>query len=158
MNKIEYRPYSETFAEALAEAERICFSDPWSLEALHDFFSYPYNNALLAVREKTLIGYVTYTVIDGEVQIANVAVLPRYRRIGVARGMLDALTGLAAAEGLKKMTLEVRASNVAALALYASSGFVQVGSRRGFYRHPPETAILLDKAISRTQTEEPTKG
>lgn len=155
MNKIEYRPYSEAFVEALADAERICFAEPWSLAALRDFFSYSYNGALLAVREKTLLGYVTYTVIGDEVQIANVAVLPRYRRIGVARGLLRALTELAADRELDKLTLEVRASNAPALALYADSGFVQVGSRRGFYRHPPEAAILLDKSVTRTQTQEP---
>ncbi len=123
----------------------MCFSEPWSEQAIRDFFAYPYNHALLALNDKKMIGYITYTVLAGEAQIANVAVLPDYRRCGVASAMLAKLEQLAGKQDFERLMLEVRRSNRAALALYGASGFVEVGTRRGYYRHPTEDAVLMDK-------------
>lgn len=139
--------YDDTYAGAIAAAEEACFSEPWSEQAVRDYFAYPYNHALIALNDKKMIGYITYTVLAGEAQIANVAVLPEHRRHGVASAMLVELERLAVEQCFDRMTLEVRQSNQAALALYGASGFVEVGTRRGYYRHPTEDAVLMDKAL-----------
>ena len=90
-------------------------------------------------------GYVgSQTVID-ESDMMNVAVHPDYRRKGIAEKLVMELV-----EALKKrdsrcLTLEVRASNEPARALYEKQGFVQVGLRKNYYRNPREDALILRK-------------
>ena len=75
----------------------------------------------------------------------NVAVHPDYRRKGIAEALVAELV-----EALKKreshcLTLEVRASNEPAKALYEKLGFTQVGLRKNYYRNPKEDALILRK-------------
>ena len=77
-----------------------------------------------------------------EVCISNVAVLPEYRRKGIAKALLNALY-----ERVKPnasfITLEVRESNLGAIALYSELGYKNVGMRKNFYSDPTENAILM---------------
>lgn len=141
---LTFGSYEERFAPDIAALEQICFAEPWSLQAVKDFFAYPVNQAVIALADGQFAGYVTYTTVADEIQIANVAVQPLYRGKGVATDMLAALVSRAKSRGEVRITLEVRESNRAALGLYAKAGFVTVGRRRGFYRLPKEDALLLD--------------
>jgi len=98
-----------------------------------------------AARSRTgeLIGYsVVWLVID-ELDIHNVAVDPAYRRTGVAKTLLERVLSEARASGATSATLEVRASNAPALALYEHFGFKQEGVRPAYYREPVEDALIL---------------
>ena len=75
--------------------------------------------------------------------IFGVNTLPEYRRQGVADALLDALCARAAALDLAFLTLEVRASNAPAIALYRKHGFQTVGQRRNYYQKPDEDALLM---------------
>ena len=86
------------------------------------------------------------TVID-ESDVMNLAVHPDYRRQGIAEKLMEALEkGLRERES-KSLTLEVRASNVSAIALYEKLGFQQVGLRKNYYRNPKEDALILCKTL-----------
>jgi ribosomal-protein-alanine N-acetyltransferase len=78
-----------------------------------------------------------------EVEVHDVAVAPEARRRGLARALLAHALRDAARSGARVAFLEVRASNVAARALYACLGFVETGRRRAYYREPEEDALLL---------------
>jgi ribosomal-protein-alanine N-acetyltransferase len=78
-----------------------------------------------------------------EWELENVAVLPAYLRQGVGRGLLTALLAHSNSVGAERVLLEVRASNVSAIALYRQCGFGLVGRRRDYYRNPIEDALLL---------------
>ena len=78
-----------------------------------------------------------------EGDIGNVAVAPEHRRQGIADALLDALCARAAALDLAFLTLEVRASNAPAIALYRKHGFQTVGQRRNYYQKPDEDALLM---------------
>ena len=136
--------YEPRFADAVAEAEQLCFAEPWSRRAVEEFFSYPHNGAVVALADGAFAGYAGYTHIADEFEIANVAVLPAFRRCGVAQEMLARLILTARDLKAKRLTLEVRESGEAAKALYAKVGFVAVGRRRAFYKHPTEDALLMD--------------
>jgi ribosomal-protein-alanine N-acetyltransferase len=82
-------------------------------------------------------------VIFDELHINTMAVAPERRRGGLGRLLLAAVLEAGRAEGARRATLEVRATNAAARALYAQFGFEQVGVRRGYYTQPPEDALLL---------------
>lgn len=90
-----------------------------------------------------IIGECGVRDILGEGEITNVAVLPGYRGNGIATRMLGTLLEESAARGTRTFTLEVRAGNTAALALYKSFGFKTEGRRAAFYEDPIEDALIM---------------
>ena len=152
MSGTKYRVYyginSEgRFAADIAAAESRCFSEPCSESAVRDFFAYSYNGAVISCTDGVFSGYITYTFIAGELQIANVCVLPEFRRRGIADGLMAAFVAFAKEQKAEKISLEVRASNEPARALYEKWGFKAVGLRRNFYKAPTEDAVLYDKIL-----------
>ena len=127
-------PMAERHLAALAEIEKACFHAPWSADMLREELGK--GIFLVAEREGAAAGYVGCQTVLDEGYITNVAVSPACRRQG-------ALKRRAAEKGLAFITLEVRASNAAAIALYEDAGFRPVGTRRNFYTAPQEDAVLM---------------
>lgn len=92
-----------------------------------------------------IIGCVVYRNIVGDVDITNVQVDMAFRRQGIARELMVKAMEYARAAGGERFTLEVRASNAPAIALYESLGFVSEGVRPGFYEDPREDAVIMWK-------------
>lgn len=150
-------PMEERHLDALAELERVCFSEPWTRAGLAVEFESP--TAVFAVAEISgeTAGYAGMHRILDECYVDNVAVFPRFRRRGAARALMKFLTARAGEKDARFLTLEVRASNAAAIALYESLGFREAGRRGDFYRAPKEDALLMTLYL-RTESEEPEKG
>ncbi len=89
----------------------------------------------------TAYGGMLITVDEG--QITNIAVHPDYRRAGLGTAIVRALLRHAKDCHLESVSLEVRASNAAAIALYRTAGFAEVGRRKGFYQKPVEDALVM---------------
>jgi ribosomal-protein-alanine N-acetyltransferase len=81
-----------------------------------------------------------------EFEILNMAVLPSHRRRGVADQLVKVAVEWSLSAGATSAHLEVRTSNIAAIALYARHGFVAVGRRAGYYKNPVEDAILFKRS------------
>ena len=92
-----------------------------------------------------VIGYAGLLVAADEGYITNVAVDPSRRRQGVAAQLLQVFDNFARGNRLAFLTLEVRPSNAAAIALYRGFGFREVGRRRNYYDLPKEDALILTK-------------
>jgi len=90
-------------------------------------------------------GYLSARRIADEVHILSIAVDPAQRRRGVARALLDAVLREETARGARSALLEVRVSNLAARAFYASTGFVAVGRRPRYYANG-EDALLMTRS------------
>lgn len=145
---MEIRKMTQTDVHQLADLEKICFSDPWSVSAFEYELNNPLSLWLVAVEDGEVLGYVgTQTVID-ESDMMNIAVLPRCRRQGIAEKLIDVLVDTLMERGSKSLTLEVRVSNSPAIALYEKLGFVQVGRRPNYYRNPKEDALILRKEMA----------
>ena len=86
-------------------------------------------------------------MLSDEAEIADLAVAPTPAARGIGGLLLDRVAATCGARGVRSLYLEVRESNSAARALYESRSFVQVGRRRGYYRHPPEDALLLKRDL-----------
>jgi ribosomal-protein-alanine N-acetyltransferase len=139
----EILPMTAEHVPAVAALEAACFSDPWSERSIAGELDNPLARWLVAVEDGTVLGYVgSQTVLD-EADVMNVAVSPDARRRGVARALMIALLDALRETGVKSLTLEVRASNDPAIALYDTLGFTQVGLRPRYYRHPVEDALIL---------------
>ena len=126
---------------AAAELEKACFSVPWTEGMLAGELSE--GLYLGAFEDDKLVGYCGMRGVLDEGYINNVAVLPAFRRRGIARALLTELEKHT--EGLAFLTLEVRESNTAAQALYISLGYLPVGRRPRYYERPVEDALLMTK-------------
>lgn len=142
--RIQIIPMAKERLPAVAALEQVCFpADPWSEELFRAALDNPNTSILLAEGEDgALLGYAVLSVILDEGNLDNIAVAPEARRRGVADVLLSALTGFGR-EHLAALMLEVRASNVAAIALYKKHGFAAVGRRKNYYEAPREDAILM---------------
>ena len=129
----------------VAQLEKLCFSAPWSENSISSELTNPLSCWLVALDGDRVAGYVgSQTVLD-ESDMMNIAVDPRYRRQGIAQALVEELVKCLARKESRCLTLEVRASNAGAIALYEKLGFVQVGLRKNYYRNPREDAMILRK-------------
>lgn len=90
-----------------------------------------------------LVGYGVCSVVADEGEILNLAVEPRARRRGVGTALIAAMLDWLRARGSSRVFLEVRRSNEAAIGVYRQAGFIPLGTRYGYYRHPREDALTM---------------
>lgn len=139
-------PMSADHLDEVAELERICFSTPWSRNMLAEELENNCSAFLVALDDTgAVVGYAGLMVILDEGYITNVAVRPECRRCGVAGSLLQVFLDFAQANHLAFLTLEVRASNYDAIALYGSRGFRSAGRRKNYYEHPREDALIMTR-------------
>jgi ribosomal-protein-alanine N-acetyltransferase len=137
----------------IVEIERACFSDPWSANAFTSALREPPVYFHVIRTEGRVAGYVVAWFVADEGEIANLAISPAMRRRGLAAALLDETLHQAERRDVTNMYLEVRESNEAARALYASRGFDEAGRRRKYYRKPVEDAIVLRRIASTGASE-----
>ena len=133
----------ERHVEALERLEKQCFSVPWTEEQLRASLPDDMHVFLIAEENGKLLGYVGMMHVLDEGYISNVAVAPEARRRGVAGALIRELLRRAEEKELSYVTLEVRESNAAAIALYERCGFRSVGRRKQYYEAPREDALLM---------------
>lgn len=146
---IVYRFHSLEDLDTIADLEEAIFNPPWSKKALCEFVAYDTNKILVASLNGFVVGYITYSTVLDEIQIANVAVNTEHRKRGIAQGLLRALHDIGSKNNIKVITLEVRQSNDAAICLYEKMGYKKTGVRKNFYSKPIEDSILMDYAFER---------
>ena len=142
-------PMNADHLDEVAELERICFSTPWSRNMLAEELDNALSAFLVALDDADrVVGYAGLQVVLDESYITNVAVRPECRKQGIAGKLLQVFLDFAQGNRLSFLTLEVRASNYDAIALYGSRGFRSVGRRKNYYEHPKEDAIIMTKEFS----------
>ena len=148
-------PMDRSHVGQIAELERECFSAPWSEAMLTEALFDAQASFIVAESEDGgLLGYAGLHVVLDEGYIDNIAVEEAARRHGVGDALLDVFCRFAAAN-LAFLSLEVRASNYGAIALYGSRGFRGVGRRKNYYEHPREDAIIMTREFEQHGTENP---
>ena len=127
----------------IAGLEKLCFHDPWSENSIAGELGNDLALWLVAVEKDTVIGYVGSQTVLGWTDMMNVAVHPEHRRKGIGQALIVRLMELLREKNCECLTLEVRASNLGAIALYEKLGFQEVGRRKNYYRNPKEDALIL---------------
>lgn len=130
---------------AVARLETLCFPDPWSENSVAEELDNPLSLWLVAAEDGEVLGYVGSQAVLDAADIMNVAVAPEHRRRGIARLLLLQLEEEMRQRDVTSLTLEVRASNLTAQALYEGLGYHEVGRRPNYYRKPREDALILRK-------------
>ena len=141
----EIVPMDRGHTPQIAALEKECFSAPWSEQLLSDALFDPQASFIVADDgEGNILGYAGLHAVLDEGYIDNIAVVPDARRHGVASALLDVFCRFGAVN-LAFLTLEVRASNAAAIGLYEKHGFQRAGLRPGYYQKPREDAVIMTR-------------
>lgn len=149
MQNIEIRQAKLYDVPALVRIERDSFDSPWSADEITKDVTSDDGSIYVAVAlmGDERAGYADMRIIKGESQIYNIAVAPEFRKQGIGEALLDHMVRKSEELGLSIITLEVRAGNEAAMALYEKMGFRKVGTRPGYYAKGSEDAVLMDKVL-----------
>lgn len=131
--------------EQVSRLEAMCFSMPWSRKSFEEVLHKSDAVYVTAKEEEKIVGYCGAYVILDEADINQVAVEPFSRKKGIGRKMMEVLLQKLEKSGADAVTLEVRRSNEAAIALYESLGFVTEGIRKNFYEKPVEDGLIMWK-------------
>lgn len=142
---IEYVLMNESHILPIAELEKICFSDPWSVNSITSELNNKLSLWVVAMDGEQLAGYVGSQTVLGWSDMMNLAVAPEYRRKGIGEELVNQLISRLKANDVSCLTLEVRASNDPAIKLYRKLGFSEVGRRPNYYHNPKEDALILRK-------------
>ncbi len=146
---IEVEPMSETHLEDVLIIERASFPTPWSRASfLSEIRDNRYSRNVVVTKKGRVVAFSCYWIVDQELKINNIAVHPDWRRHGIARALLRWILESGRSEGCTEAALDVRPSNRAALALYLSFGFEEIGRRKAYYQDTREDAILMRVSLS----------
>ncbi|MBQ7335255.1 MAG: ribosomal protein S18-alanine N-acetyltransferase [Clostridia bacterium] len=132
----------DSHLQAVASLEKLCFHEPWSASALQLLLTEQATGAV-CLEDGAVVAYGGMLWAPDEGQITNIAVLPDARRHGYGSAVLRELLNRAKERNCAQISLEVRESNVAAIALYERFGFAVAGRRKHFYRQPSEDALVM---------------
>jgi len=132
---------------AIAELEKVCFSDPWSADSIAYELVNPLSYWLVAELDGVVAGYVGSQSVLDAADMMNIAVAPNYRKRGIGQALVNALTDYLSKNNVIALLLEVRVSNRPAISMYEKLGFQQVGKRPNYYRNPREDALILRKEL-----------
>ena len=140
-------PMDRSHLAGVAALERLCFSAPWTEAMLEEELYNDTASFIVAEGEDgSVLGYAGLHVILDEGYIDNVAVHPDCRRQGIADKLLDVFCRFGQAN-LAFLTLAVRPSTPAAVALYDKNGFTEAGRRKNYNENPREDALLLTRTF-----------
>ncbi len=128
-----------------------CFPHYWDMAAFSDFFSVDGTIALVADNNGQIVGMVVYRISHEQADIITIAVLPQFRRQGIARSLMaEALRDMGTRK-VVKLFLDVEEGNQPAISLYESLGFSHERRRRQYYRQSDGTctdALVMSKKFS----------
>ncbi len=141
---INIKKLSPEHIDGVVAVENTCFCSPWSRQDLEKQLELETSHFSVAVIDDKVVGYMGLQIFSGGGYVTNIAVLPEYRRQGIARMLIN--------EQMKNdmdfITLEVRESNIPAIKLYTEAGFKNAGIRPNFYSNPKENALIMTKVFS----------
>lgn len=144
-----YRRMTAADLDVIAAIEQAAYPHPWTRGNFSDSLEAGYHGWVLECGGK-IAGYTMVMIAAGEAHLLNLTVGAPWQRRGLGRNLLAFVVKLARDYGARTILLEVRPSNSAARALYASAGFSEIALRRGYYPDGAvrEDAILLELSLA----------
>ena len=148
MNELVLRPMGQEDIEAVAGIERAIHRFPWTPGNFSDALDSDYL-CKVAELNGAIAGYVVMMPAVDEVELLDIGIAAEYQGRRLGSELLQRMMELARSINMQRMFLEVRPSNVAALALYSKHGFREIGLRRGYYAagDEREDAIVMERTL-----------
>jgi ribosomal-protein-alanine N-acetyltransferase len=153
-SKLDIRPLRLVDVDEVSLLERAIFPMPWPGQAfVHELKEGPTSFCLVARDGALLAGYLVAWFVYDEAHLGNLAVRPELRRRGVATRLMQRLIKEAEDRSVRRMTLEVRVSNIEAIRIYRGFGFRAISIRRGYYVDNREDAFVMLKQFAEFGSE-----
>ena len=124
--------------------ERDCFSVAWTVKMFLGVLESEHTVYLAAKEDGKIVGYAGAWCVAGDADITNVAVHSDFRRKHIGEKLLDSLIKELIKKNADNIRLEVRKSNIGAIALYEKAGFKQIDVRKNYYQDNKEDALILE--------------
>jgi ribosomal-protein-alanine N-acetyltransferase len=141
------RPAATSDIPGIIEIEKSSYAEPWQeslfVEALGACGKYLFVDE----EHNDVAGYIVFEPVLDEGHVTNLAVSDKYRRMGIATGLLNKALDIAKGLKIGSIFLEVRESNVAAKKLYSKFGFKEIGRRKSYYHKTNEDALVLNLKV-----------
>lgn len=137
----------EHFLDRILEVERVSFPTPWTARSFRAEVNRSISHLWILTVGGEFAGYICFWLFAGEIHLMNLAIHPEKRGKGYAGYLLSKMAEKGAAEGVRKVWLEVRPSNLRARALYRRMGFREVGRRPAYYGDTGEDAIIMAMSL-----------
>lgn len=143
MESITFRALKRGDECFAADVERQCLDTAWSEKQIAETLESENAFYAVALCDGQICGIGSIYCVAGDGQILNLAVLNRFRKKGIAKGIMDLLFKHALENGCESITLEVAENNAAAISLYTKCGYSVIARRKGFYKGID--ALIMEK-------------
>lgn len=142
------RDMTEADLDAVLDIEREVHAHPWTRGNFSDALQSKYLCKVYE-SEQSMLGYAVMMLAVDEAELLDIAIAAQYQRHGWGHKLLEEMMVLARRNDMRRVVLEVRASNEAAIGLYKSMGFTDIGLRRDYYpaENGREDAILMEREL-----------
>ena len=148
MNNLTVVPTVYDHLDKITDIEKDCFSNPWSRASFEaSLAADKLQTCLTALLDGEAAGYICIFHLFEEGELLNIAVSPKYRRLGIAQRLIDEMLTLLKTKNVERVTLEVRQSNASARSLYEKNGFLPIAVRKNYYTNPFEDGIVMEKRL-----------
>lgn len=144
----QFRPMQMDDLESIMVIEPQIYPYPWTRGNFSDSLSSGYSAWVLMLNDQ-IIGYSLMMLVLDEAHLLNLSVAKPYQKQGLGRVLLEHMVSIARKNQMANMFLEVRPSNISAIALYENMGFNEMAVRRGYYpaANGREDAVLMGLAL-----------
>ena len=144
----QFRPMQLNDLDAIMAIEPYIYPYPWTRGNFSDSLNSGYSASVL-LRNEVIIGYALVMMVLDEAHLLNLSVAKAYQKQGLGRILLEHMIQVAKNNQAANMFLEVRPSNISAIALYENMGFNEMAIRRGYYpaKNGREDAVLMGLAL-----------
>ncbi len=142
------RDMTESDLDSVLSIEREVHVYPWTRGNFSDAMRNQYQCKVYE-SDEGMLGYAVLMLAVDEAELLDIAIAARHQRHGWGRKLLEEMMVLARRHAMRRVVLEVRASNVAAIHLYRNAGFADIGLRRDYYlaQNGREDAILMGRKL-----------
>ena len=134
--------------DAVLQIETKSALSPWTDHQLRSEFTNTFSKLYVVSASQHIVAFAITWYAADEIQIANLAIEPNFRRIGIATFLLNTILQSAIDNGFRSAHLEVRYSNIKAVSLYKNFGFKISGVRKKYYSSPTEDAYLMSALLT----------
>lgn len=144
MKEIHIRKMKYSDINHVMEVEKSSFTSPWTKEIFYqEIEKNSYAHYFVVESNEQVIGYAGMWIVVDDAQITNIAIKPDYRGFRIGERLFQHIYQHAIQNGVKRLSLEVRASNYVAQRLYRKFGLVPGGIRKNYYTDNQEDAIIM---------------